>query len=157
MTTTPQFDLQAAHHYFSMNCFNQTWDFMDKPSRTPEEDQYMVLLAIASYWHWTERTDVTPTNLSVGLWQISRAYALTGDSINAAVYAQRCLDIGVRENVPPFYLGFAYEALARAAKIAGESEKSKKYLSQAYDALKNVVDPEEKQMLSKDLEEIRIP
>lgn len=78
MTQTPEFDLQKAHHFFAANCFNQTWDYIDKPARTSEEGLAMLLASMASLWHWTQRKEVTPTNLSVGYWQLSRSTPCSG-------------------------------------------------------------------------------
>ncbi len=152
MTQTPEFDLQKAHHFFAANCFNQTWDYIDKPARTSEEGLAMLLASMASLWHWTQRKEVTPTNLSVGYWQLSRVYALLGQAENARQFGQYCLQASRKEGVPPFYLGYAYEALARAEKVAGEADQAKTYLSLAREACEKVSDDEEKKMLLKDLD-----
>ncbi len=91
MTGTPDFDLDAAHRYFSAHCFNAAWDLLDKQERTPEENEQMIRLCLASAWHWTQRADCTPTNLSVGYWQASRIYAVLGQGDNARRYGQMCL------------------------------------------------------------------
>ena len=87
----PDFDLATAHEHFSVACFNQVWGLIDKPNRTPAEDQEMVELCLASLWHWSQRDDCTPTNLSIGYWQASRVYALLGQAENAMQYARLCL------------------------------------------------------------------
>ncbi len=51
MVKEPDFDLQAAHKFFSVTCFNQTWDLMDKAERTAEEDEEMLRLSLASHYH----------------------------------------------------------------------------------------------------------
>lgn len=51
MSKKPDFDMDAAHRYFSAGCFNRAWDLMEKSSRTPEEDEQMIRLALASHWH----------------------------------------------------------------------------------------------------------
>jgi hypothetical protein len=66
MDQDPGLDLEKAHRYFSAECFNRAWDYIDKPSRTPEEEQAMLLLSLASLWHWTQRPDCTPGNLFIG-------------------------------------------------------------------------------------------
>jgi len=65
MATSPTFEPQEAHHYFAAQCFNQTWDLLEKAHRSPEEGEQMLLLALASLWHWTQRDDSTPQNLSI--------------------------------------------------------------------------------------------
>jgi len=48
-------------------------------------------------------------------------------------------------------MGFAYEALARAESIAGNSEKCKEYLAIAYQYVNDVDDKADKEMLCDDL------
>ena len=155
MSQKPDFDLGSAHRYFSAECFNRTWDFINKPKRTAEDNQKMILLSLASLWHWTQRTDCTPTNLSIGYWQVSRVYALLRQAENARVYGQLCLKASQEEGVLPFYLGYAYEALARVEMVAGNREKMADYLRQAFQVAERVSDPEEKKMLLDDLSTIQ--
>ena len=152
MPTQPDFDLQAAHKYFAPTCFNQAWDWIDKPQRTPEEEQQMILLSMASLWHWTQREDCTNQNLSIGYWQASRVHALAGRVDEARRYGQLGLQVSHAE--PPFYLGYAYEALARAEMRAGDQEKMREYLAEAGRLAAAVADPEERKMLEADLKTI---
>ncbi|MBI5960010.1 MAG: hypothetical protein HY866_14820, partial [Chloroflexi bacterium] len=116
---TADFDRQAAHRHFAVECFNQTWDLIDKANRTARDNEKMIGLSMASLWHWSQRKDCTPTNISVGCWLVSRVYALIGQADNARHYGQMCLEASHGDGVAPFYLGCAYEALARAEKVAG--------------------------------------
>jgi len=150
----PEFDTVAAHKYFSAGCFNRAWDLIDKADRTPEEDQAMISLAHASLWHWTQRDDCTRTNRSIGYWQASRIYALLGQADNARRYGQLSLDYS--EGAEPFYIGFAYEALARAESLAGDKAKSEEYLGLAKKLANSVTDAESKKMLLDDLATIAV-
>jgi hypothetical protein len=155
MTKKPDFDLFSAHKYFAAQCFNQTWDYIDKPARTKSEEDSMLSLSLASLWHWTQREDCTPTNLSVGYWQVSRVFALLQQADNARHYGELCLEVSQKEGVLPFYLGYAYEALARAELVAGNRDKMADLLVQARQTAALISDAEEKKMLLKDLETIR--
>jgi len=155
MTKGPDFDLEAAHRYFSAQCFNRAWDLIDKPDRTAEEDEEMIRLSMAAAWHWTQRTDCTNKNLSIGYWQIARIYAVLRQAENARYYAQRCLEVSQDEDIPPFYLGYAYEALARAESVAGERAKMKAYISLAQQAAEKVTDMNAHKQLLTDLETIQ--
>jgi hypothetical protein len=152
MSDKPDFDLATVHRYFSATCFNKTWEFIDKPSRTPEEDMEMLQTSMASLWHWSQREDATPQNLSVGNWQVSRVYALLGQADNARRYAGSALKYA--EGQPPFYLGFAYEALARAEMVAGDKAKMSEYLEKAYMLAEDVEDEEDREVLMGDLKTI---
>ena len=150
MPEQPAFDLQAAHHYFAAECYNHAWDFIDKPSRTPEEEEEMLLLSLASMWHWSQRADRTPTNLSISYWQNARVFALLGQVENARRFAQRCLQVSQGEGIEPVYVGFAYEALARAEMVAGNRGKMNEYLEKGREFAERVEEEEEKTMLLKD-------
>src|SRR5512139_3729833 len=132
MTGPPEFDLSAAHRYFSAECFNHAWDLIEKTERTEEEDEEMLRLSLASTWHWTQRQDCTSTNLSLGYWQTARIYALLGQVENARRYGGLCLKASQAEDAEPFTLGYAYEALARAEMVAGAHAHMETYLEQAW-------------------------
>ena len=150
-----EFDVDAAHKYFSAECFNQAWDLIDKPVRTAEEDEQMVRLSLASHWHWTQRTDCTQTNTSVGYWQTSRIYAMLGQAENARRYAQLCLAASQGDDVLPFCSGYAYEALARAESVAGNRDKVEEYLRAARRVAETLPDPDTKKRLLGDLDTIQ--
>mgnify|MGYP001032620838 CR=1 FL=1 len=149
-----EFDLNAAHEHFSAQCFNDAWELLDKPDRSAEEDEQMIRLALASHWHWTQREDCTATNISVAYWQTSRVYAAQGQADNARHYARRCLAASDGDDVPAFYLGYAYEALARAEHIAGDHQAMDQYLSIARQMAETIADKESRQWLLDDLETI---
>ena len=154
MVKKPDFDLQAAHKYFAAYCFNSAWDLIEKPDRTPEEDQQMIRLSLASQWHWTQRDDYTRKNASIGTWQVSRVYAILGEADNARRYGQLCLETSDSEEIEPFYLGYAYEALARAESVAGNHEKMNAYLIRARQAASQVKKAENRKWLEDDLDTI---
>jgi hypothetical protein len=156
MTKPPGFDLAVAHRYFAVECFNRAWGMMDKEERSPEEDEEMLRLSLASTWHWTQREDCTPTNLSVGYWQTSRIYTLLGQVDNARRYGSLCLKTSQEAGVEPFALGYAYEALARVEMVAGNWTPMEAYLEEARRVCERMTDEEDRQQLLKDLETIKI-
>jgi len=151
MTNSPDFDLQAAHKFFSSSCFNQSWDLIDKTERSAEEDIQMILLSLASLWHWTQREDCTDRNLSVAYWQVSRIYTMLGKSEKAREYGQKCLEISFHADLEPFYLAYAYEALARAEAKVKHLSKMQSYLEEARKLAEKVSDLSAKKQLLDDL------
>lgn len=145
----PSFDLAAAHRYFSAACFNRAWDWIGKPDHSTADDDAMIHCGHASLWHWQQRADVTNRNMSIGYWQLSRIYALVRQPENARRYGQLCLNVSLAE--PPFYLGFAYEALARAAALAGDRAAMQEFFIAGQTAAAQVADLEERRMLLGDL------
>ncbi|NOT05616.1 MAG: hypothetical protein HOP27_13550 [Anaerolineales bacterium] len=153
MSDKPDFDLVTVHKYFSAACFNKTWEYIDNPHRTPDEELAMLQSAMTSLWHWTQREDATPQNLSVGNWQVSRVYALLGQADNARKFAEVSLKLA--EGYEPFYAAFAYEAFARAEMVAGNKAKMQEYLEKAFALAEKVEDEEDKQVLMGDLGSIK--
>jgi len=153
MADKPQFNIQESHEYFSTCCFNKTWENMDKADhRSIEDDMEMLHTAIASVWHWSQREDVTPENLSIGYWQVSRVYCLISQPNNARRYG--FLSLKYAEELPPFYRGYAYETLARAEMINGNRVIMLIHLDKAREMLEQIDDEEDRQALAKDLETI---
>lgn len=152
MAKKPDFDRTAAHKYFSVKCFNAAWDLMDKPDRTTEESQEMLRLSMTSLFHWSQRDDCTNQNKSVGYWQVSRIFVLLEQVENAHQYANFSLEASHGEE--PFYIGYAYEALARAESQTGNTKKRDEYLQQAFEQATKVSDAEWKNILVDDLETI---
>jgi hypothetical protein len=144
-------ELVKAHRYFSAECFNRAWDFIDLPARTPEQERTMLQLGLASLWHWSQRPDCTPGNLSVGYWQVARIYALLGQAQNAYQYGELSLQAGQAEGSLPFHRAYAYEALARAASIAQDRSRMKEYLRLATETSQSMTDPEARKALLADL------
>lgn len=152
MATFPDFDLAAAHKHFAADCFNKAWDLIDKAERTPEEDRLMVALNQASIFHWLNRSDCTSENLSVGFWQASRIQALLGNAAEARRHAETCLSYS--QALEPFYVAYAYEALARAEFVAGKSAKAREHLENARSHAGGIGNKDHQAMLLKDLDSI---
>jgi hypothetical protein len=155
MSERPDLDLTAAHRYFSAGCFNLAWDLINKSERTPEENEQMLRLSLASHWHWTQRADCTQENVSIAYWQTSRVYAVLGQAENARRYARLCLEVSSGGDVPLWCLGYAYEALARTELVAGDLTSISEYLQEALSVAEAITDPETRQMLLADLETIK--
>ena len=147
----PDFDIVAAHRWFAAHCFNSAWDLIDKPNRTPEEDEQMLRLSLASTYHWTLRADCTNETMSVGYWQTSRIYALLNQPDNARRYANLCLAISQNADVGPFYRAFAYEALARAESVAGNRDLAAQHVAEGRRFAAEVSDAEDQKVALADL------
>jgi len=153
MSTSPDFDLNAAHRYFAGQCFNKAWDLMEKSDRTAEDDRMLVALNQASIYHWLSRPDCEPKRLSVGYWQASRIQAVLGNADEARRQAEVCLQYST--TLEPFYLGYAYEALARAARVAGNEKQALQSLMLARQQAELISRKDDRELLLKDLEALR--
>lgn len=143
------FDAAAAHRYFSAHCFNAAWNFIEKTDRSAADDEMMLALSQASIFHWRSRADCQDQNLSIGYWQLSRIYALLNNGQEAHKYAQLCLTYC--QDLEPFYRGYAYEALARAASSMKDGERARQFLEEAEACAAQIEDEESRESLLKDL------
>ena len=150
MSKRPDFDVEAAHKYFAAQCFNRAWDLMEKSDRTAEDDRMMVALNQASIYHWLNRPDCEPKRLSVGYWQASRIQALLGNAVEALRQAEVCLQYST--GLEPFYLGYAYEALARAARVSRNEQAALGNLALARQQAELILRKDDRELLLKDLE-----
>jgi hypothetical protein len=148
----PDINETDAHRFFAATCFNRAWDLIRKDGRSDAENEQMLLLSQSSLWHWTQRRDRTPRNLSIGYWQLSRVQALLGRSDDARASAEACLRHSHGE--APFYLGYAHEALARSAAAAGDDAAKLHHLEQAAQYLAKVADERDRAPLRADLESL---
>jgi len=126
------------HKKLAVDCFNRTWDLIDKKDRTKEEDRTMIHTAHASLYHWTKIG--TPLEFARGEWQISRVYSILGMGENALFHAGASLQLCLDNNIGGFDLAFGYEAMARGYKIIGDEENKEKNLKLALEAAEKIED-----------------
>ena len=142
--------MSEAHRHFSAGCFNEVWELLDLPERTPEQERMMEHLAHASVYHWLQRDDGTAQNRSIGYWQLARVYAVLGEASRAAHYARVCIAVSEKGELAPFFVGYGYEAAARAAVVAGKD--AGEFLAKARELAEQVEAGEGKAMLVADLD-----
>lgn len=153
MTDVKQ-DTVAAHGLFAARCFNRAWKGIDAAERSPEEEEQMLSAAHASFWHWTQHPKCTPQNYSVGYWQLSRVYSLLGATALAQRYAQRALQVALDAPLPPYFVGCAYEALARAARVGGDRAAMAEHLSHAREWALRVESDDSRRLLQAELDSL---
>lgn len=147
--TTETKPAEELHKRFAVELFNQTWDLLDKPDRTPEQDDTMIHAAHASRYHWGQAGSTVEWER--GEWQLSRVYAVLNRPEAALYHARRCLDLCQAHEIRDLDLAFAYEALARAYAIAGDGEKSGEYIERAMKAADEIEDRENREYLEGEL------
>jgi hypothetical protein len=131
------------HKKIAKQCFNQTWDFLEKKNRTPEDDRQMLLLAHASRYHWGLVGNAR--NLAVGEWQISRAYADLKQAEPALLFAKSSLDLCVKNDLTDLLVS-AYEGLARAYAVAKQPQVARDFIAKARRELESIKDQEDKKI-----------
>jgi hypothetical protein len=140
------------HRQLGVDLYNDVWRLLDK-ERTPEEDDEMLHQAHASTYHWLMAPECEPKNRARGEWLCSRVYAVLGRPEPALHHAERCLAIveANSDSVEDWDLPFAYEALARAHRVAGDSNEAEGYERLAREGVDGFEDEEDKEILLKEL------
>ena len=138
---------------WAIQLFNHTWELLNLDERTTDQIDEMIHCAHASRFHWG--VVGAPVNFARGEWQISRVYSVLGRSEPALFHAHRCLDICDMHKIGDFDRAFAYEALARAYKIAGNDDECEKYLELGRNCGDRIRDEETKEVFFADLDSIR--
>jgi DNA-binding transcriptional MerR regulator len=139
-----------------IDLFNKTWTFLDMESRTREEDDEMLHCAHASAFHWFHVG--TQANRARSEWQVSRVNAVLGRPEAALAHAERCLELveGAPHQMEEFDLPAAYEALARAHLVAGNTAEAKRFHELGLAATGRIEDEEDRQIIEKDFATIRV-
>ena len=143
-TLDPETERQVA-----VDLFNHVWTLLETEGRTPEQDDRMVHAVHASRHHWGQVGDAT--NLARGEWQCSRVYSVLGRAEPALHHSRRCLEICEANDIGDFDLAFAYEALARASAVAGDSSESLRCAELAREAGERISEDEDRELLLQDL------
>jgi hypothetical protein len=140
------------HRQLGVDLFNHVWTLLGQGDRTVEDDDEMVHAAHASRFHWGEVG--TAENLGRGEWQISRVYSVLGRAEPALYHARRYLEICERNGIADWDLAFAYEALARASRVAGDEEAVRDYVRKAREAGEQIADQDDREHFESDIVEL---
>ena len=145
---------QIIHQVFSTNCFNNCWNFIDKGDLTDEETEDMLLLSSASLFHWKQREDCQPMNLSVAYWQLGRVNCMAGNTEIARHYGNKVVCLSQEKGLSPFSMGYGYEVLLNVAILESNSEDARKYLELARAELDKIEDKDELELLKTDIDKL---
>jgi len=125
------------HKKTAKKCFNEAWDYLDKKSRTADDEQQMLHLAHASRYHWGFVGSAL--NFAIGDWQLSRVYGALNEPRLTLHFAKSALEI-TQKNKLSSNLPSAYEGMARAYVIAKEERSARDYIKKAREALNKATD-----------------
>jgi hypothetical protein len=128
--------------------FNATWRLIESRA----DDELMLHMAHASAYHWAVAPECLPENRARGEWLVSRVSALCGLVDAARLHAERCLDWCERHGLADWDLAFAYEALARAAALARDSEECARFVERARAVA--IEDADDRELLERDLDSL---
>ena len=141
-----------AQRFFAIQFNGQTWNLLDNPERTQEEDELMVYSAHASCRHLLEAG--TGVNHQRGEWMISRVYSVLGFGEAALRHAKRCLELTEEhaDLMEDFDQAFAFESVARAHAVARNQEEALRYIELAQQAGEAIEADESKKIFGSDFD-----
>jgi DNA-binding transcriptional MerR regulator len=140
----------ATRRQLATDLYNHVWTLLETTGRTVDQDDEMLHAAHASRYHWGEVG--APANLARGEWQCSRVYAVLGRAEPALHHARRCLAICQEHSIGDWDLAAAWEAMARASRLAGDDAAFVSALEEARMALQAIADPEDRAVIASDIE-----
>ena len=132
--------------------FNRTWDLLDAAGLTREQEEEMLAATFTQRHHWYQVGDAR--NRAIADWQVSRVAAVLGYADLARRFGERSLEVAVENGLDAFVVGFAHEAIARAAADVDDVETFSEHLELARAALADVEDEEDRDVLAADLAEM---
>jgi len=142
----------ADRRRLAVDLFNLTWTYIEKPKRTPRDDDAMLEAAYASAYFWS--LIGKPENFARSQWQLSRVNAILKRVEPALYHARRCLDYCEEADLWGWDRPFAYEALARAHSVAGDFPQAEANLAAARTLGERIENEGDRKLLFSDLETI---
>jgi hypothetical protein len=145
-------DEQEFHRKIAVECFNRTWDYLEKKGRTPDDDRSMLSIAHSSRYHWSLVGKAC--NFAIGDWQVSRVYSALNQPVLAVSFAETCLETCHKNNISGWLLASAYEGMARAHAANKDYRLSREYVDKARRQLRSaVIDEEDLKTVSDQIDE----
>ena len=138
------------HRIFAPRFFNHTWELMDLDNRDDDATDEMLTSAFAQRAHWYQVGDAR--NRAIADWQVARAAVIAGYADLARRFGERSLRGS--KDLDPFVLGFAHEAIARAAASVDDLATFEAHLLAARELVLQIEDEEDRQILAADLDEM---
>ncbi len=145
-------DIATWHRTFAPRAFNHTWTLLDADALSRQQEEEMLAATFAQRYHWYVAGE--PRNWAIADWQVARVAAVIGYFDLARRFAERSLEVSVEHGLDPFVIGFAHEAIARAAAQVDDVETFTEHLAMARAQLDGIEDAEERDALAADLTEM---
>jgi hypothetical protein len=139
------------HETLAKQINGEIWSLLDKPDRSEEDDERLVLAAHASYYHWLHAG--TSVHRQRGEWMLAHVHTVLGRESAARHHARRCLAFteAFAGEMKDFDVAYAYEAMARAAALAEDVDTARRYLPLAEAQGARIADEEDRTIFLGDL------
>lgn len=140
------------HRQMAVSLFNRTWDYIEQPHRSAQDDLEMIHCAHASRYHWGVAGG--PLEWARGEWQISRVYSLVGKGESALYHAQQCYQLTENEALGLFDLSVAHEVLARAYRVLGQPDLARQHVETGLKIAHRIVESDDRTIALQSLKEL---
>lgn len=150
----PQTGSELDHRQLGVDLYNSTWKLLEKENRTRADDDEILNATHASAYHWSRAAGAGPEHTARSQWQISRVNSVLGRGEAAVYHAERCLGHCTENGIGDWDLASAYEALARAHKVAGNDGEYRRNLALGRAALAQIADEDDREHIAEDLDEL---
>jgi hypothetical protein len=145
-------DANAWHRTFAAAAFNRSWDLIDKPDRSSEDDAELLAAVFASRYHWEPIGN--DENKAVGDWQIAHAASHLNLPQIAMTYATFALERTQASERSDWLLASCYEGVARAHAVAGDTAERDRFIALARAVLDTIDDPEDRELIESQISTI---
>ena len=152
MVETKTYTVEEAHKFFAQSINGRVWELLQKPNRSPSENEEMVHAAHACTYHW--KFVGTAVHQQRGEWLISHVHAVLGHGNEALRHAQRCFELteSNRDLMQDFDIAYAFEGMARAQAMLGDHILAEEFLVLAQQAGNAIADEEDKSIFMGDFD-----
>ena len=139
--------------------FNQCWTLLETPDRTPAQDVELVGCAFTSRYLWQHAGG--PQQIAMADWMVSRAAAAVAENRDQATYGALAIEFAllaeaaIVEDMPDWMYASNAEAMARAAKAAGDSEAFASWATETDRRIALIAGPEDQALIVSQLGELR--
>lgn len=142
-------EVRRWHRRFAVEAFNRSWDLLEQPVRSPDEDAEMLAAAFGSAWHWLHVG--TAEIHALGDHQIAKVASHGGQPSLALHYARRALEAIEIGRFGDWQIAAAYEGMARACAAAGDAAGRDYWVQRCTVALGAVPDAGDRSVVAEQL------
>lgn len=134
--------------------FNRCWELLES-TRDDDGDVELLTAAFSARYHWLSAGDVEQWIISD--WMVARAVSALGDGVLALRFATRAHAVAQENEVPDWLVASSAEGVARAYATIGDVAAFHHWSALARRLIEVIADPESRELIASQLDEIETP
>lgn len=140
------FDLEKAHKWFAVSCNNEAWDLVEAEQLEGDDAERMIHAAHTACYHWMGVGE--KVNQLRALVLLTSAYLKKQQAEPAVHYAEQTVEmLKDCDGVTGFDRACVLGSAMCAYELGEDHEKAEHYRCQAYEAMNDVHEPDEKKVI----------